>query len=116
MILPHADLAEVTEDKVRRYLLNPDHPDGASKARFFALMGFTADEWLLLAEALRRLALKTEVAKRIETGHGTKYIVDGRLESPSGRTPNVRTVWIVDPGREIARLVTAFPHDRGDRP
>jgi hypothetical protein len=116
MILPGAQPAEITEDKIKGYLLNPDHPDGATKARFFATMGFATETWLVLAEALRRLASATEVAKRIETGYGTKYIVDGLLETPSGRKPLVRTVWIVDRGREIARLVTAYPRDPGDRP
>jgi hypothetical protein len=115
MILPGAQVAEITEDKVKGYLLNADHPDGATKARFFATMGFTADAWIVFAEALRRLATAIEVAKCIETAYGTKYIVDGPLETPSGRMPVVRTVWIVDRGREIARLVTAYPSDAGER-
>jgi hypothetical protein len=114
MILPRAEAAEITEEKVKGYLLNPDHPDGVSKARFFVSMGFTAESWLVLAEAFRCLATATAVTKRIETDHGTKYIVDGKIETPSGRSPIVRTVWIIDRGREIARLVTAYPREQGD--
>jgi hypothetical protein len=41
--------------------------------------------------------------------HGLKYILDGRIGTPSGKTPVVRSVWIVDAGREAPRLVTAYP-------
>ena len=115
MILPDAQAAEITEDKVKGYLLNPDHPDGATKARFFATMGFTAEAWLVLAEAFGELASAAEVAKRIETGYGTKYIVDGLLETPSGRKPLVRTVWIVDRGRGLP-AIDGLSRDPGDRP
>jgi len=40
---------------------------------------------------------------------GIKYIVDGRLSTPSGKKVTVRTVWIVDKGSENPRLVTAYP-------
>jgi uncharacterized protein DUF6883 len=50
MFLPGAQAAEISEEKVNGYLLNADHPDGASKARFFATMGFTAGAWFVLAE------------------------------------------------------------------
>lgn len=45
------------------------------------------------------------------TPHGVKYVLDGRMETPGGDTPMVRTIWIVDRGRDRPRLVTAYPHD-----
>jgi hypothetical protein len=47
----------------------------------------------------------------METVHGKKYIVDGAIETPSGKTPVVRTVWIVDEGSDVPRLVTAYPRE-----
>ena len=35
----------------------------------------------------------------------------GRIETPSGKTPLVRTVWIVDRGFDAPRLVTAYPQE-----
>ena len=32
----------------------------------------------------------------MDSPHGWKYVVDGRIESPSGKAPVVRTIWIVD--------------------
>ena len=42
MNLPNPDDVEISEEKITGYLLNPLHPDGASKARFFAALGFSA--------------------------------------------------------------------------
>ena len=47
----------------------------------------------------------------MESAHGGKYILDGRIETPSGKRPIVRTVWIVDRGVEMPRLVTAYPQE-----
>jgi hypothetical protein len=38
-----------------------------------------------------------------------KYVVAGRVETPSGKRPLVRTIWIVDRGDVVPRLVTAYP-------
>jgi hypothetical protein len=114
MILPNIEEAVVAEAKIVDDLLNAAHPDGASKAAFFAALGFSADHWTVLAEAFRRLAATTAVARTVESVHGTKYIIEGQLAGPSGRIAAVRTVWIVDTGRTAPRLVTAYPLDLGD--
>jgi hypothetical protein len=111
MNLPNAESAIVPMEKVVDYLLNPAHPDGAGKAQFFGLMGFRREEWQVLASALRRLAAQAEVTRSLESRHGRKYVLDGRIETPAGRTPLVRTVWIVDAGTEIPRLVSAYPQE-----
>jgi len=51
------------------------------------------------------------VTQRMESTHGKKYIVDGRIETPTGKVPIVRTVWIIDRGETVPRLVTAYPHE-----
>src|SRR5947208_2842102 len=104
----------VSEEKVTGYLLNLLHPDGASKAKFFASLGFSRDHWTGLADALRRLAETAPVARSMESAHGQRYIVDGVLETPAGPSPWVRTVWIIDRGADVPRLVTAYPSDEGD--
>ena len=52
MKLPHAENAYVEERKVTAYLLDPVHPAGGSKARFFQAFGFTASEWRVFERAL----------------------------------------------------------------
>ena len=34
----------------------------------------------------------------------------GRIKSPVGKAADVQTIWIVDKGVDVARLVTAYPH------
>ena len=108
MKVPHAEQALVERKKIREYLLNRDHPDNGGKAEFFAQLGFTADDWITLAAALRFLAKQSEVSKSVESKHGSKYIVDGVIENPRHRRARVRTVWIADTGETIPRLVTVY--------
>jgi hypothetical protein len=109
MQLPSADDAVVLREKVVGYLLNPHHPDGAPKARFFNLVGFEIDEWEVLADALKQLGERSPVVGSVDSAHGTKYIVDGAIATPSGRLAEVRTIWIVDRGQQRPRLVSAYP-------
>ena len=97
--------------KIVEYLLNARHPDGSGKARFFCKFGFRPESWEDLAGALKHLAMEGTVVQLIESVHGSKYIIEGRLRSPSGRRPRVRTVWILESGDEGARLVTAYPQE-----
>ena len=111
MRLPNAQAAIVAEEKIRDYLLKAAHPDNGSKAAFFLALGFSREEWATLAAALRQMAERSEVAQRVVSPHGQKYVIDGRVESPDGRHPLVRTIWIVDAGQDTPRLVTAYPHE-----
>jgi hypothetical protein len=111
MNLPNAELALVERGKITEYLLNREHPENGGKADFFTGLGFRSAEWETMAEALRRLAVGFPVSQSMESAHGKKYIVDGQVETPSGRTRGVRTVWIIDRGKTIARLVTAYPRE-----
>ncbi|MBI3462857.1 MAG: hypothetical protein HY000_07320 [Planctomycetes bacterium] len=106
----------VPKEKIVSYLLNSAHPDGASKAQFFAALGCNAEYWQVLADALRKVPSLHDVTATVESVHGVKYIVDGRIETPAGRSPWVRTVWIVDHGQTAPRLVTAYPQqpENGD--
>ena len=52
MKLPNAENAYVPEPKVTGYLLDPTHPVGGSKARFFLAFGFRASEWPVFERAL----------------------------------------------------------------
>ena len=109
MKLPNAHLAVVPEAKITRYLLNPAHPAGGSKAAFFLRFGFTVSAWSRLADALLRHANENEVVATGETRHGIRYTVDGRLIAPDDTVLNVRTAWYIHPDSEAPRFVTAHP-------
>lgn len=109
MNLPNADTAIVPVAKMRDYLLDPEHPAGGGKAGFFLAMGFHPDRWRLLADALREMIDIAPVTQTLESRHGTKYIVEGNLMTPTARRVHVRTVWIIEPGESAPRFVTAYP-------
>jgi len=109
--LPAADRAVVELAKITDYLLNASHPDNGGKAQFFEALGFPTSKPRRLVMALKALATSGEVARQLASVHGTKYVVDGHLESPEGRRSFVRAIWIVDKGQELPRLVTAYPRE-----
>jgi len=107
--LPNADQVLIQREKLTEYLLNAAHPDNNGKAEFFESFGFCLADWEALAAAFRRSAAEGEVIQHLETTHGVKYVLHAALQTPSGKSPQVRTVWIVDRGRNPPRLVTAYP-------
>jgi hypothetical protein len=108
MMVPHAESASVERQKIVDYLLNPAHPDNGGKARFFQRLGFSAENWEALRDALCVLATKFPIAEFETSPHGSKYVVSGELIGPSANAAT-RTVWIVERGSQIPRLVTAYP-------
>lgn len=109
--LPNAQLAVVERRKVEEYLLNPNHPLGASKERFFTAFGFRRDSWELLAEALANHGRTYEVVRHRETGFGPRFVVEGPLNAADGRTPTIQTVWQIEAGEVAPRLITAYPSE-----
>lgn len=107
MKLQNADRAIAPQEKFTDYLLS--HAKGEGKAAFFQAFGFSVERWDELASALREHASSYEVETTEQTRHGTVYTVVGRLACPDGRAPLVRSVWIVRPGEDAPRLVTAYP-------
>lgn len=112
MHLPDREFAEVAPRKVSEYLLNPRHPIGGGKAKFFLAHGFSGERPRELVTALLRLVQDHEVSSISEAEHGRKYVVDGALATPMGHSVHVRTVWAIDSGRLNPRFVTAHPRPR----
>jgi len=109
MKLPYAEQAVVEREKIADYLLAASHPDNGGKAEFFERFGFSRDDWKILADALLKLAREADVSSSSTSAHGRKFVIVGRLETPSGRLATVQTIWIMDTGATAARLVTAYP-------
>ena len=110
MPIPDANRCVVTDEKVRDYLLNIEHPDGGSKAVWFHSLGYVSDEWQLLADDLLEIARDCEDFDTVTTRFGVKYKAAGAVGRPNHRPGNVLTVWIVEDD-DPPRLVTAYPDD-----
>jgi hypothetical protein len=89
----------INPDKITKYLLNLDHPDGGPKARFFIGGGFSPDRPDELAAALKRHFLDNKPTKREPGKFGGEKVT------------MVRTVWIKDEGQTVYQLCTAYPID-----
>ena len=107
--LPNAHAAFVAEEKIRDYLLNPQHPGNGGKAGFFTSYGFSHRDWYRLGDALRKHAVQHSVTRTRPNPHGTLFEIRGRLESPDRSNPYVRSIWVIDPSTSNPRLVTAYP-------
>src|SRR5688500_15183073 len=93
MLAPNAHLAEVPPSKILDYLLSTEHRTGRGKARFFHAMGFRREDWKTLAEALKQHVVEHHVAGTTASNFGTRYRVEGGLQTPIGKAPQVRSVW-----------------------
>jgi len=103
---PNYENAYVEEEKIVKYLLSEDNSKG--KATFFFKMGFSIEKWQLLRSALLIHIATHDFKQVMESPHGIKYIIEGELQTPEGRMPIVRTIWIMmEDGR--ARLISAYP-------
>lgn len=105
MKVPRAEDAYIDPHKITRYLLSPGEP----KSAVFVAVGYEVSEWRALEEDLLRLIRDTNYTEVHTVLWGSRYVVDGVLESPSGRIVRLRTIWQVEERGGRPRLITAYP-------
>ena len=108
MPFPDAERAIVAEEKICEYLLNAAHPIGGSKAVWFESLGYSVENWRLLADDLRRVAAGCEQFVAKASPFGVKFETVGEISIPPHRPGRVLAVWIVE-GNSLPRLITAYP-------
>ncbi len=111
MELPNKSRAYVSENKITGYLLSETHIVGRTKAKFFRSFGFDETNVSQFEKGLVDIAQTESVVETTETIYGKKYVIDGELETPNGDMIRLRTVWIIETGDDVPRLVTAYPLD-----
>lgn len=112
--LPNVEKAIIPRDKIENYLLDPGHPVGGGKAKCFLHVGFRRESWQVLSDALRAHAKQNPAAQSTSDADGIVYLGEGPLQTPSGRKPRVRSVWLLETGNLAPRFISAYPspHDR----
>jgi uncharacterized protein DUF6883 len=108
MQLPNHTLAVIAQEKLTDYLLNIGHRRGGTKARLLAQFGYTVQNWRRLEEDIRS-RLETEVDVIRTTEYGTRYEIHMALQTPLGASLTVRTIWQIDDGTDVPRLITLYP-------
>ena len=109
MKLPNVDRAIIDAEKIRDYLLSESHVVGRFKAAFFARLGYSRGAWERLAQDLLILAHTGSGVPGKPSAFGLRFEVDGILIGPTGRSAEVRTVWMVRATEDVPRSITAFP-------
>ena len=108
MKLPNYENAIVPDSKITEYLLSETHRDGRHKAAFFQAFGYQKSVWQRLRDDLLLLT-KLDVALVEQSPFGTRYIIEGIIQTPDGRTADVRTGWFIESGSDVPRLATSYP-------
>jgi hypothetical protein len=108
MQLPNRALATIAQEKLTEYLLNTRHKRGGTKARLLAQFGYTV-QYRRRLEADIRSGLDTEVDLVRPTEYGTRYEIRMTLQTPLGVPLTVRTIWQIDSGTTVPRLITLYP-------
>ncbi len=111
MSLPFLDRAVIPQAKIRDYLLNPEHPIGRAKARFFTGLGFQRARWPELHAALLAHAAAGETQVLDLEPSGCKYVVRGSIRGPNGTVARLLAVWILFDPTAGPRFVTAYPEE-----
>ncbi|MGD0540236.1 MAG: DUF6883 domain-containing protein [Tepidisphaeraceae bacterium] len=109
MRLPNADKAIIAPEKLRDYLLNPAHRRGSVKARMLLRCGYRAEAWEVLESDLRTQHLTVDVQTVRATPFGQRFEIHALLATPKGRRIVFRSIWQIDDGTDVPRLITMYP-------
>ena len=112
---PDWSSAWVPDGKLQYYLGRVDHRKSADRAAVFAgILGFLEPETLRAALLAHVRTHDVNVHKITE--HGVTYNAVGVLRGPSGvHFDRMVTGWIVPPGADVPRNVSAFPDRKRTR-
>jgi hypothetical protein len=109
MEIPNAERAIIAPEKLRDYLLNPLHRRGGSKARVLMSLGYRTEDWVRLDRDLRLQHLTHEVTATAGTEYGVRFEIVAPIVTPSGKPFEFCSVWQIDQGSDVARLITLYP-------
>lgn len=108
MKVPNAEKAVVSISKLADYCLYPKSDVGRHKARVFAAaLGLKRADSKYLRSSLLDAVMRYDARLGLLDRHGQRYRVDFLLEF-RGRSANVRSVWMIDIGSQIPRLITCY--------
>jgi len=118
MPIPNAEKAIVPPEKLSGYLLNPLHPVGGPKALWFLMLGYQAEAAEVLAVDLLKIVRSSSDFESFLDSFGVKYAVRGFLRGPRGRLVAVQSIWMIEKGEDVPKLITAYPvrnHSNADQ-
>jgi hypothetical protein len=112
--LPRADELDIPEEKLRGYVLNPEHVTGTNKARvFYSALAVIADDWEYLRDQIF-VAVQSTPIDEVRPGYegGSQCSVVVTLDGRNGERRQVVTAWYVPPDDGLPHFVTAYVKGR----
>ena len=108
--LPNAPQARVDEEKITPVPSRARPSNGTEQGPvLLPISAFARSSGGSSLRSLRSHGARHEVVNVVDSEYGTRYSIDGSIETPDGRRPGGRTVWQVDREGGDPRLVTAYP-------
>ncbi len=107
--LPNAHRAVIEPEKLRDYVLAPEHKYGKHKARVFvSALGIDRANWEYLRDQIASRVEEAEVSEVRAGTYGVRYSVSLMIEGLNGQTHEVTTGWIVEQDGAPPRLTSAY--------
>jgi uncharacterized protein DUF6883 len=107
--IPNADRAVVAPEKLQTYLLNPLHKRGGAKAKRLLGLGYRTNAPETLESDLRTQHLSLEAKRISQNAYGVVYEIDGPINTPNGKVVRFASIWQIDTGSDVPRLITMYP-------
>lgn len=108
--IPNSQTAATTQDKIQGYALNSNHKHGKHKARAInQVLGYHYENWIEFSDKLFKEVQKSPASKGIVTPYGEKYTATIVMFGKKGRYMRLKSVWQIDKGSNIPRLITIVP-------
>mgnify|MGYP000367825639 CR=1 FL=1 len=111
--LPNAQRADIDLRKFEEYSMNPDNPANQGKWMAFAAIGYDVQNAQGRNSAAKNVVsqLRQQLASLPATQgqgslHGLRFEVRAVIQGINGRKGTLITIWQIDAGRDILRLIT----------
>lgn len=111
--LPNAENAEIDLRKFTHYSMQPDNPRNQGKWMGFAIIGYPVEtpEGRQIAtqdviQQIRQLLPDTPAYKSKNNPYGIRLKVTIMIKGFNGQQGNLITIWQIDQGKIIPRLIT----------
>lgn len=102
---------DIPEAKLTKYALDLTSERGKDKAiAFREALGFTQDDAGEIMRQVYRWVGEHDPVFRSDSPYGKSYTVDIPMIGKDGKTANVRTGWILEPGASKMRLTSIYVH------
>jgi filamentous hemagglutinin len=109
-LLPNLERAVIAIEKLRDYVLNPDHPKGQNKARVFkAVLGVERKHATVFAEIIKETLVRAPATKNEDSDYGSRWVTHHEIIGINGRSAIITVAWLFKAEQsEVPVLITCY--------